>query len=56
MVLEAGAGGIHSPTLLMTLDCDAPTARRLRDLVEVAGPGMDRLFGVCEDYPAAPYD
>ena len=54
VILEKGAGGSDSPLLLMTLDCDASTGRRLRDLVEVAGPGMDRLFGVCEDYPAAP--
>jgi hypothetical protein len=51
VILEDGS---DSPTLLMTLDCDASTGQRLRDLVEVAAPGMDRLFGVCEGYPAAP--
>jgi hypothetical protein len=54
VILQDGAGGSDSPTLLMTLDCDASTGQRRRDLIEVAGPGMDRLFGVCDDYPAAP--
>jgi hypothetical protein len=58
LILQTGAGGSggdsDSPTLLMTLDCDASTSRRLRDLVAVAGPGIDRLFGACEDYPASP--
>jgi hypothetical protein len=38
-------------TLLMTLDCDAPETTRLHDLVEVAGSGLDTLFGACTDYP-----
>jgi hypothetical protein len=54
VILGDGAGGSDSPTLLLMMDCDASTRQRLRDLVEVAGPGMDRLFGVCEDYPADP--
>lgn len=56
VVLPAGAGGSTAPTLLMTLDCDASSAARVRDLVRVAAPGVDELFGTCADYPGAPDD
>jgi len=41
VLLPAGAGGNDAPTLLMTLDCDAPATDRLRALVTVAAAGMD---------------
>ena len=56
VILPAGAGGNTAPTLLMTMDCDATAADRLRDLVRVAAPGVDQLFGTCADYPGAPDD
>jgi hypothetical protein len=56
LVLPAGAGGSAAPTLLLTMDCDAPTGDRLRDLVRVAATGVDRLFETCTDYPDAPDD
>jgi hypothetical protein len=46
---EGGEG-----TLLVTLDCDAPARERVDDLVEIAGAGIDELFGACADYPAMP--
>ena len=54
VILAPGSGGTAVPTLLMTLDCDASVLERLDDLVEVAGTGLDELFGVCADYPPAP--
>jgi hypothetical protein len=54
MVLEEsidldGAG--IAPSLLFMLDCDAPLDRNLQELVDVAGEGLDRIYGHCEDYP-----
>lgn len=46
--------GTADTTLLMTLDCDATVGDRLQDLVEIAGTGLDELFGMCVDYPATP--
>ena len=48
------AQGSPETTLLMTLDCDAEITGRLRDLVDIAGTGVDDLFGACEGYPSAP--
>jgi hypothetical protein len=42
-----------TPVLVLTLDLDAPERFRLRQLVSLAGPGLDRLLGNCADYPAA---
>lgn len=39
------------PTLVLMLDVDAPARTRLRDLVAVAGVGLDELFDHCRDYP-----
>ena len=48
LLLDEGTG---APGLLLTLDCDAPSKRRLRDLVATAGTGLDAVFGHCEGYP-----
>lgn len=42
------------PQLMMLSDCDGPAAEHLQQLVDVAGAGLDRLFGHCLDYPRAP--
>jgi hypothetical protein len=54
VVLLEPSTGHEEATLLVTLDCDATVADRLRDLVEVAGGGLDQLFGACADYPQEP--
>jgi hypothetical protein len=41
-------------TLVLTMDCDSPAADRVHDLVRVAGPGLDELFGCCDGFPARP--
>jgi hypothetical protein len=40
-----------SPLLLYMSDLDVSRERHLRELVGVAGDGLDRLFGHCEGYP-----
>src|SRR5262245_2452894 len=40
------------PTLLLMLDADAPLDARLAELVDLAGPGIDELYGHCEGYPS----
>jgi hypothetical protein len=35
-------------------DCDGSAQTHLRQIVEIAGPGLDRLFGGCIDYPRQP--
>jgi hypothetical protein len=40
--------------LMLLSDCDGPAQTHLRALVDVAGPGLDRLFGTCVDYPRQP--
>lgn len=42
------------PQLMLLSDCDGSAQAHLRDLVEVAGAGLDRLFGSCIDYPRQP--
>ena len=54
VLLDATPADEGAATLLMTLDCDATVGQRLGDLVEVAGSGIDELFGACVDYPDAP--
>lgn len=56
VVLLDPVPGSDQATLLLTLDCDASARRRLRELVEVAGPSLDELFGLCADYPPTPTD
>jgi hypothetical protein len=53
VLLEPGSGE-DEPTLLVTLDCDATVGDRVADLVEIAGAGIDELFGSCTDYPDVP--
>lgn len=53
-VLEATTDLAGSPlpaALLYMADVDRPRIRHLRDLVHAAGPGLDRTFGHCADYP-----
>lgn len=54
VLLEPVTGDGDPASLLVTLDCDAPKAARLVDLAEVAGTGLDELFGTCADYPQPP--
>ena len=35
------------------IDADAPLDARLAELVDMAGPGLDALFGHCDGYPPA---
>lgn len=39
------------PTLMLMADVDGPADAYLERLVEVAGSGLDRLFGGCDGYP-----
>src|SRR4051794_25790904 len=48
LLLEPGPEE-DDPTLIVTLDCDATVGERLDDLVQVAGAGLDELFGGCAD-------
>jgi hypothetical protein len=43
--------GEATPGLLLTMDVDAPAEQRLRDLVDLGGEGLDRVFCHCEGYP-----
>jgi len=43
-------------SLVYMADVDGSLARHLRDLVENAAPGVDKLFGLCVGYPAQPDD
>jgi hypothetical protein len=42
------------PQLMLLSDCDGSAQVHLRQLVSVAGDGLDRLFGSCVDYPRQP--
>jgi len=42
------------PQLMLLSDCDGSAQKHLKQLVDVAGPGLDRLFGSCIDYPRQP--
>ncbi len=42
------------PSLMWMSEIDAPLERHLDQLVDIAGPGLDATFGLCEGYPAAP--
>ncbi len=41
-------------SLVYMADVDGGAEQHLADLAQRAGPGLDRLFGHCADYPAAP--
>lgn len=47
-------GDAIAPQLLVMIDCDGPAAAHLDALVDVAGDGIDRLFGACSGYPGLP--
>lgn len=42
------------PQLMLLSDCDGSAKTHLRQLVDVSGAGLDRLFGACVDYPRQP--
>jgi hypothetical protein len=48
------AGKPISPQLILLSDCDGSAQQHLHKLVDVAGPGLDKLFGACVDYPQKP--
>jgi hypothetical protein len=48
------SGQAIGPQLLLFTDCDGSADDHLRQLVEVSGQGLDRLFGACVDYPRQP--
>jgi hypothetical protein len=48
------AGEAIPPSLVYMSEVDAPLDRHLDDLVRVAGPGLDRIFGHCADYLPQP--
>ncbi len=55
MVLDESTdlhGATIEPCLLFMCDYDAPLEQNLKELVEVAGDGLDKIFCYCEDYPA----
>ncbi len=49
-----GAGRGIPASLVYMADVDGSTEQHLADLAQRAGHGMDRVFGHCLDYPAAP--
>lgn len=49
--MKEQAGGELPPQLLLTADFDGPAESFLRELVELAGAGIDGLFEHCLDYP-----
>jgi hypothetical protein len=46
------AGAPLRPLLMLMADVDGPADVYLERLVEVAGSGLDRVFGACDGYPA----
>jgi hypothetical protein len=42
------------PSLLYTADLDGPADAHLEALADVSGPGLDRAFSCCTDYPTRP--
>ena len=47
------AGARLPASLILLSDLDVSAETHLRELVDAAGDGIDRLFGYCEGYPAA---
>lgn len=47
-------GNVLPPQLLLLADCDGSSDVFLADLVNVAGEGLDGVFGHCTDYPSNP--
>ncbi|GLV53303.1 hypothetical protein KDH_01580 [Dictyobacter sp. S3.2.2.5] len=54
MVLDESVdldGSRIAPSLVFMIDCDAPLDRNLKELVDVAGAGLDKIYCHCEGYP-----
>jgi hypothetical protein len=51
--MDTGGQVIPASVVYMS-EVDGPLDRHLDDLVQVAGPGLDRVFGRCADYPSRP--
>ncbi len=45
-------GRTLQPCLALSTNYDKPLEKHLRELVDVAGPGLERIFSRCEGYPA----
>lgn len=43
-------GTVIAPSLVFVIDCDAPRNRTLRELVDVASEGLDKIYSHCEGY------
>jgi hypothetical protein len=55
LVIDADTDQTGAPlpaSLVLLSDLDVPKRRHLAELVDLAGDGIDRVFGHCEDYPA----
>ena len=48
---ECAKLGSIEPFLLLTTNYDYPLKKHLKELVEVAGKGLDEIYGHCEGYP-----
>jgi len=46
-------GSVIAPSLVFMIDCDAPRGRTLREFVDVAGEGLDKIYCHCEGYPCS---
>jgi hypothetical protein len=46
-------GNTLQPRLAFSTNYDQPLEQHFRELVDVAGPGLERIFSLCEGYPAA---
>jgi len=46
-------GATVAPRLIYMADIDAPLARHLNELVDIAADGLDHIYGHCDDYPPA---
>jgi len=54
MVLDESTGSdgsVIAPGLVLMMDCDAPRGRNLKELVDIAAEGLDKIYCHCEDYP-----
>jgi hypothetical protein len=50
---EDSSGAPLPASLILLSDVDVPKAEHLEELAEVAGTGIDRVFGHCEGYPTS---
>jgi len=56
-LIEDGVGieqELFPASLVWMSEIDAPLERHLDELADIAGPGLDAAFGLCEGYPAVP--